>query len=256
MSDKKQWSEEELRIIGEVFLEHPNTKKSTCEEAAKRLKEAGYGDIPLEKIKPQLGDFLGVHNKRKRNHSKTAERIYNELFEKTKRIMNGIGAYIFEVYGKNSPIIDYDTEFDLEDNSPAASNINFNTSKMDLFVVNNFPKTKKFVDFFMELCIKSGKDDRKIYNPSGKNGGELIDRRVFSKMKQGQSLSKANLVKFAICLHLDYDTTVELLAMANCAFNPGCQKDVIIMYAIQHGIYDPMEIDDTLYYYRQETLFW
>lgn len=64
------------------------------------------------------------------------------------------------------------------------------------------------------------------------------------------------MIKFAICLELDYDTTVELLAMANCAFNPGLKKDVIIIYAIKHEIYDPEEIDDTLYYYGQETLFY
>ena len=74
-------------------------------------------------------------------------------------------------------------------------------------------------------------------------------------MKEGKSLSKRNLIKLAISLHLSYDETVDLLSRANFAFNSSMKMDLVIIYAIKHKCYDPEEIDEALWHQGLETLF-
>lgn len=252
----KLWDTREEEIICEIYLENEDCSKEVAEIASKKLVEEGFEERSISSIQAKLRDYDKIHKRKNISHcAPKSINVYKKKVKKEIDKFGGLDDFMLGIYGKKSPILDYDYEFDLVDDSPNNLILNSIPNTTGFFTVNGFNKPKNFIDYFMELCIKSGKEDRKIYNPSGKNGGELIDRRVFSKMKQGQSLSKGNLIKFAICLELDYDTTVELLAMANCAFNPGLKKDVIIMYAIQHHIYDPEEIDDTLYYYGEDTLF-
>lgn len=258
--EKKIWSDEELEIIGRVFLENPNTKNSTCEEAARRLREAGYGDVPVEKIKPQLGDFSAVHNKSKGHHSKRVERIYSRLVGEVKRIMEGIGSHLFEVYGKE-PILDYDVEVDVNSDNTISTSFGSlsDPTKLNLFVVpglSTSTKSVSFIDFFLDLRIKTGKTDSQIYNPfKDGRGNQAFEGKKFNDITKGKQVTKRNLLAISILMKLDYDTTVEFLAKANFGLSSRIKSDVIITYALKNKIYDVFEINDTLYDYGCETLF-
>ena len=259
--EKKIWSDEELEIIGRVFLEEPNTKNSTCEEAARRLREAGYGDVPVEKIKPQLGDFSAVHNGSKgRHHSKRVERIYGRLVGEVKRIMEGIGSHLFEVYGKE-PILDYDVEVDVNSDNTISTSFGSlsDPTKVNLFVVpglSTSTKSVSFIDFFLDLRIKTGKTDSEIYNPfRDPRGCQAFEGKKFNDITRGKQVTKRNLLAISILMELDYDTTVEFLAKANFGLSNRIKSDVIITHALKNKIYDVHEINETLYNYGCELLF-
>ena len=170
-------------------------------------------------------------------------------------MFEGLNNFVNEFYGKESPIFDYDVEVDIvraPNGVVSEMPTNFNNN---FIIKETLTTTKSFKDYFWDLLIKSGKTDSDIYNPIGKNGYELIDRRVYHKMKEGKSLSKRNLIKLAIALKLSYDETVDFLSRANFAFNNSIKMDLVIVYAIKHGCYDPDEIDEALWHQGLETLF-
>ena len=106
-----------------------------------------------------------------------------------------------------------------------------------------------FIDVLMTLLNKDGRDNADIYNSVS------MDRRVFSKLLQGKSISKRNVVVIAIALKLDLKTTQALLALAGMAFDPSNKTDVIVVYAIEHKIYDPYEIEEALLEWGEPSLF-
>ena len=101
----------------------------------------------------------------------------------------------------------------------------------------------------MDLLIKDGRDNAEIYNSVS------MDRRVFSKLIQGQSVSKRNILKLAIALKLDLSTTQQLLASAGFALDTSKKMDVVVMFAIEHKIYDPYEIEECLEEWGEPSLF-
>lgn len=253
---KRVWTIEEERIVCGVFL---NTKKCgvwAADFINEEFKMNGIEPRKPSSIIAKLGDYRKIHNKGDISHvAPKSIKVYKELTRSLSPVFEGLNNFVNEFYGKESPIFDYDVEVDIV-SAPNGVVSEIPTNFNNNFIIKEtLTTTKSFKDYFWDLLIKSGKTDSDIYNPIGKNGYELIDRRVYHKMKEGKSLSKRNLIKLAIALKLSYEETVDLLSRANFAFNNSIKMDLVIIYAIKHGCYDPDEIDEALWHQGLETLF-
>lgn len=253
---KRVWTIEEERIVCGVFL---NTKKCSvwaADHVNEEFKMNGIEPRKASSIIAKLGDYRKIHNKGDISHvAPKSIQVYKKLTRKLPRSFEGLGDFVKNNYGTQNPIYDYDVEVDIiSDPNDVISEIPTNFNK-NFIIREKLTTTKSFKDYFWDLLIKSGKTDSDIYNPTGVNGYELIDRRVFHKMKEGKSLSKRNLIKLAIALKLSYEETVDLLSRANFAFNNSMKMDLVIIYALKHKCYDPKEIDEALWYQGLETLF-
>ena len=107
-----------------------------------------------------------------------------------------------------------------------------------------------FQQQLFKLIDASGKDDVTVY----KNAN--IDRKVFSRIrcKPDYRPKKKTALAFAIALHLDMPTTLDLLARAEYTFSPSSKFDLIVSYFINRKIYDINEINTVLFNYGQPTL--
>ena len=107
-----------------------------------------------------------------------------------------------------------------------------------------------FQQRLFKLIDASGKDDVTVY----KNAN--IDRKVFSRIrcKPDYRPKKKTALAFAIALHLDMPTTLDLLARAEYTFSPSSKFDLIVSYFINRKIYDINEINTVLFNYGQPTL--
>ena len=107
-----------------------------------------------------------------------------------------------------------------------------------------------FQQRLFRLIDASGMDDVTVYKKAN------IDRKVFSRIrcKQDYKPKKRTAVAFAIALHLDMETMIDLLSRAEIAFSPSNKFDLIISYFITNKIYNIFEINATLFKYGQPIL--
>lgn len=155
-----------------------------------------------------------------------------------------INNYSFEALSFEGAVVDYNAVVDAKEPKKEFSFTSEFSAK------NAFLTTKpSFVYVLTNLLNEDGRDNAEIYNSVS------MDRRVFSKLLQGKSISKRNVVVIAIALKLDLKTTQALLALAGMAFDPSNKTDVIVVYAIEHKIYDPYEIEEALLEWGEPSLF-
>ncbi len=77
-----------------------------------------------------------------------------------------------------------------------------------------------------------------------------VDKRLFSKMRNpSYRPSKPTVLAFAFALELTLDEAKALLEKAGFALSTNFVFDVVILYFFEHGKYDLMEINETLYQY-------
>ncbi len=109
---------------------------------------------------------------------------------------------------------------------------------------------KTFQQRLFELIDASDMGDVAVYKKAN------IDRKVFSsiKCKPNYKPKKKTAVAFAIALHLDMPTMLDLLSRAEIAFSPSNKFDLIIAYYVNKGVYDIFEINATLFKYGQPIL--
>ena len=102
----------------------------------------------------------------------------------------------------------------------------------------------------MRSIDASGMDDVTVYKKAN------IDRKLFSKIrcKPDYTPTKKTAVAFAVALRLDLHTMQDLLARAGIALSPSCKFDLIILYCVQHEIYDIFEINTALFGYGEQIL--
>ena len=254
MSFTRVWSDEEEEIVCRGYLNHRNDYRQHVDEIVKELHEKGHTDKTREKVLAKLGDFKRVAENKDLSHVAAATiRAYKKLYASKLAFLHEIKNYIREMYGREG-IIDYDVPVDVVSNGDYVSinvGFDFNAPKSTAFVVKDINRKlgPTFVDLLMNLLIQDGRDNAEIYNSVS------MDRRVFSKLIQGQSVSKRNILKLAIALKLDLVTTRELLASAGFALDTSKKMDVVIMFAIEHDIYDPFEIEEALSECGEPSLF-
>ena len=107
-----------------------------------------------------------------------------------------------------------------------------------------------FQQRLFKLIDASGMDDVTVYKKAN------IDRKLFSRIrcKPDYTPTKKTAVAFAVALRLDLHTMQDLLARAGIALSPSCKFDLIILYCVQHEIYDIFEINAVLFRYGQPLL--
>ena len=67
--------------------------------------------------------------------------------------------------------------------------------------------------------------------------------------------NKKTAISFAVALKLSLEETQTMLESVGFVLSNSSLFDVIIMYCLQNGIYDVLEIDSILFSYDQETLY-
>lgn len=67
--------------------------------------------------------------------------------------------------------------------------------------------------------------------------------------------NKKTAISFAVALKLSLEETQNLLESVGFVLSNSSLFDVIIMYCLQNGVYDVLEIDSILFSYDQETLY-
>ena len=159
----KLWDTREEEIICEIYLENEDCSKEVAEIASKKLVEEGFEERSISSIQAKLRDYDKIHKRKNISHcAPKSINVYKKKVKKEIDKFGGLDDFMLGIYGKKSPILDYDYEFDLVDDSPNNLILNSIPNTTGFFTVNGFNKPKNFIDYFMELCIKSGKEDRKI----------------------------------------------------------------------------------------------
>ena len=250
----RRWEIEEEEIVCRGYLNHKADFRKHANEILKELEAKGYKDRDVEKILAKLNDYDRIaHGKLNSHIAPKSIDVYRKLYTAQTRLLKNLENYMRELYGRER-ITDYDVPVDLVVSGDCVSinvGFDFNAPKTTAFAVRDINRKlgPTFVDLLMDLLIKDGRDNAEIYNSVS------MDRRVFSKLIQGQSVSKRNILKLAIALKLDLSTTQQLLASAGFALDTTKKMDVVVMFAIEHKIYDPYEIEECLEEWGEPSLF-
>ena len=83
-----------------------------------------------------------------------------------------------------------------------------------------------------------------------------LDRKLFSKIRCNAKYQpqKRTALALAIALRLSVDETTDLLRSAGLAFSPCSKADLIVVYCMEHDIYDLYEVNALLFEYEQVQL--
>ena len=89
--------------------------------------------------------------------------------------------------------------------------------------------------------------DTDVYRRAG------IDRRLFSKIRSNPNYhpSKQTALALSLALHLSKEQTEEMLASAGHALSQSMVRDIIILFCIEHQIYDLHDVNEILAHFEQ-----
>ena len=254
MSFKRVWTDEAEEIVAKLFAKYGKDARKHIDEALKELKEMGF-DTTKEKVGAKINDLNRIKRKVDLSHVADATiRAYKKIVAPKLKFVKQLGVYIKEVYGREG-ITDYDVPVDLAiDEKGVLVNVDFNfgPNKLTAFAVRDIDRRlgPSFLDLLFGYLEAAERSNADIYN------SVFMDRKVFSKMLQGKSISKRNVIKLIIALKLNMQQAEQLLASAGFAFDRSRKMDVVIMFAIEHGIYDIDEIEEALDECGEPTLFY
>lgn len=99
--------------------------------------------------------------------------------------------------------------------------------------------TDTFSEYLLYLIQDKGMDNSDVWHRG------IVDRKVFSKMKNNPSYHPQKLTALCLCIGacLNLDETRDLLSRAGYALSPCDKTDIIFSYFIENGIYDMVELD-------------
>lgn len=103
--------------------------------------------------------------------------------------------------------------------------------------INNLQET--FSQYLISLIKSKGLANSDVYNRA------IVNRRVFSKIKNDENYHPKKLTALCLCIgaELNLDEAKELLARAGYALSPSDKTDVIFSFFIENKIYDTYEFD-------------
>ncbi len=115
-------------------------------------------------------------------------------------------------------------------------------------MVNNPGET--FTRQLLRLIDEKGYTDVEVYKRAG------LERKLFSKIRSNKYYrpSKDTVLALCVALRLSLDETRDLLQTAGFALSSASKRDLIVEYFIEDGNYDLFEINEALYYFKEETL--
>ena len=107
-----------------------------------------------------------------------------------------------------------------------------------------------FQEHLFRLIDERGLSDATVYKKAN------LDRKLFSKIRCNANYKpqKKTVLALAVALELSLDETTDLLRSAELALSPGSKGDLIIVYCIEHRIYDVIKINSLLFDYGQIQL--
>lgn len=110
---------------------------------------------------------------------------------------------------------------------------------------------KKFAYKLIELIRSKGMTNVECYKRAN------VSKQTWHKIETNPQYNpqKNTVISFAIALKLTMDEAQSLLNSVGFALSNSSKFDLIIMYCLEHGIYDIWEIDSILFKYGFDTLF-
>lgn len=109
---------------------------------------------------------------------------------------------------------------------------------------------KTFSEKLLEWIVIKKLNEVDCYKKAG------VDRKLFSKIKSNKHYhpSRDTVISFALALQLNLDETDDLLEKAGYSFSCSSSADLIIMFFIEKGIYDPVIINEALYQFHEQII--
>ncbi|KZZ84116.1 helix-turn-helix domain-containing protein [Bacillus sp. SJS] len=105
-----------------------------------------------------------------------------------------------------------------------------------------------FNQILFEFLEKKALTDSEVYKKAG------IDRRHFSKMRSsGYRPRKKTALSLALAMELDIDELEDLLSAAGYSISYSEDRDLIVTYFVEKGIYDLFKINEMLDHYEEEV---
>lgn len=103
----------------------------------------------------------------------------------------------------------------------------------------------------MKLIDAKGMKDVECYKKAN------VSKQTWYKIMNDKHYkpNKKTVISFSIALRLTLEETQNLLESVGFILSNSSLFDVIIMFCLQNGIYDVLEIDSILFKYDQETLY-
>lgn len=107
-----------------------------------------------------------------------------------------------------------------------------------------------FVERLLSLIDRSQRGDVAVYKAAG------LDRRLFSKISSDRKYrpSKDTCIALALALHLSFEEANDLLSRAGFILSRCIDRDLLLGFCFQHGIYDLKQVNDLLYLFSFKTL--
>ena len=136
--------------------------------------------------------------------------------------------------------------------SAVAESEKFTSEKAAASSIEDYIKPeKKFAYKLVELIRAKGMSNVECYKRAN------VSKQTWHKIETNPQYNpqKNTVISFAIALKLTMEETQSLLNSVGFALSNSSKFDLIIMYCLEHGIYDIWEIDSILFKYGFDTLF-